>query len=492
MWQSQPAGSRRGSSVLENAGPLSVAAAGARAARKRFAGDARVLFLSALRAADCTAVAAAGIAAYLARNGLQPPGQGELLQVLSAVLLTANVLHFADIYTMKSLRDRAGHIRRLASGWAVVMLVLATSIYFAGASRDVSRGWMLLWAFGGLAGLMALRAAAWAWLASPLRRGQFVLNLAVVGRGSPAERLVQRLESGGEARVVGIFEPGGAAGEGDASAASQGINEFALLARRMPIDEVAISLPCADADDLRATLRKLSTVPVNVKLCPDVPDDASGSLVILPVAAAPVLQRPLAGWPNLIKRGMDLAIAGTLLIALAPLMALLALAIKLDSPGPTLFRQQRFGFNKNPITVYKFRTMHAAAALDPNVPQACRNDPRVTRVGRILRRTSFDELPQLLNVLDGTMSLVGPRPHAIVHDEHYAALIDGYLARHRVRPGITGWAQVNGYRGEIDSTEKMARRLEHDLFYIDHWSPLFDLYILFRTARIGFGDANAY
>lgn len=491
MWQSQPAGSRRGSPVLENAGPLSVAAAGARAARKRFAADARVLFLAALRAADCTAVAAAGIAAYVARNGLQPPGQGELLQLLSAVLLTANALHFAGIYTMKSLRDRAGHVRRLASGWAVVMLVLAASIYFAGASRDVSRGWMLLWTFGGLTGLMALRAAAWAWLASPLRRGQFVLNLAVVGRGPPAERLVQRLESGGEARVVGVFEPR-AAGEGDAAAASQGINEFAVLARRTPIDEVVISLPCADADDLRATLRKLSTVPVNVKLCPDVPDDAGGNLAILPVAAAPVLQRPLAGWPNLVKRGMDVVIAGTLLVLFAPLMAVVALAIKLDSPGPTLFRQQRFGFNKNPFTVYKFRTMHAAAAFDSSVPQACRDDPRVTRVGRILRRMSFDELPQLLNVLDGTMSLVGPRPHAIVHDEHYAALIDGYLARHRVRPGITGWAQVNGYRGEIDSTEKMVRRLEHDLFYIDHWSPPFDLYILFRTALIGFGDENAY
>jgi putative colanic acid biosysnthesis UDP-glucose lipid carrier transferase len=188
---------------------------------------------------------------------------------------------------------------------------------------------------------------------------------------------------------------------------------------------------------------------------------------------------------------MDVVLSGALLIVFAPFMALLAALVKLDSPGPVIFRQERFGFNKQPFTVYKFRTMYCGVA-DPSVPQARRSDPRVTRLGRFLRRTSLDELPQLFNVLAGSMSLVGPRPHAIVHDERYAQVIDGYLGRHRVLPGITGWAQVNGFRGETDTTEKMARRIEHDLFYIDHWSPLFDLRILVRTLRVGFIDRKAY
>ncbi len=175
-----------------------------------------------------------------------------------------------------------------------------------------------------------------------------------------------------------------------------------------------------------------------------------------------------------------------------PLMAAIAILVRLDSRGPAIFRQRRFGFNKQPFTVYKFRTLFCGSDDDAGVPQVRRSDPRVTRVGRFLRRTSLDELPQLFNVLAGSMSLVGPRPHAIVHDEKYAALIDGYLARHRVLPGITGWAQVNGCRGETEATEKMARRIELDLFYIEHWSPLLDLQILLRTLFVSVGDRNAY
>jgi exopolysaccharide biosynthesis polyprenyl glycosylphosphotransferase len=173
-------------------------------------------------------------------------------------------------------------------------------------------------------------------------------------------------------------------------------------------------------------------------------------------------------------------------------MLLIALLIKLDGHGPVLFRQRRFGFNNDPITVLKFRTMSADAANDVTVPQATRHDPRVTRVGRILRRTSLDELPQLINVLKGEMSLVGPRPHAIAHNEYYAEAIDGYLGRHRVKPGITGWAQVNGLRGETATVQAMHERVKHDLYYIENWSMPFDLLILLRTLMVGFVHRNAY
>lgn len=194
----------------------------------------------------------------------------------------------------------------------------------------------------------------------------------------------------------------------------------------------------------------------------------------------------------ILKRSTDIILSAAALMFFGPVMLVVAVLVKLDSPGPILFRQQRFGFNQQPITVYKFRTMYREAGLDESAAQAQRADPRVTRIGRILRRTSLDELPQLLNVLGGSMSLVGPRPHPTALDERYAALINSYLCRHRVRPGITGWAQVNGLRGETNTVDKMERRVEHDLYYIEHYSLLFDLYILLLTIFVGFRHRNAY
>jgi exopolysaccharide biosynthesis polyprenyl glycosylphosphotransferase len=179
----------------------------------------------------------------------------------------------------------------------------------------------------------------------------------------------------------------------------------------------------------------------------------------------------------------------------APLMLLIALLVRLASRGPALYRQRRYGFNNEVIEVFKFRTMYADSCDMPSagdVAQARRDDPRVTRIGGFLRRTSLDELPQFLNVLNGTMSIVGPRPHAVAHNERYAHVIDEYLARHRVKPGITGWAQVNGLRGETDTIDKMEKRVAYDLYYIEHWSLAFDLRIILRTLFVGFTHPNAY
>jgi len=205
-----------------------------------------------------------------------------------------------------------------------------------------------------------------------------------------------------------------------------------------------------------------------------------------------VFERPLSGW-DLVLKNLEDRILGPILclIFLVPCL-LIALIVKLDSRGPVLFRQPRFGFNNNLVNVLKFRTMYADRPEEPGVPQATRNDPRVTRVGRFLRRSSLDELPQLWNVLRGEMSLVGPRPHAVDHNRHYAAMIDEYLGRHRVKPGMTGWAQVNGLRGETQTVEQMRARVKYDLEYIDHWSLWFDLRILFLTLFVGFVSRKAY
>ena len=203
----------------------------------------------------------------------------------------------------------------------------------------------------------------------------------------------------------------------------------------------------------------------------------------------------LEGWRCIVKTVEDRLLAALLLVVLAPWMLLIAATVKLTSPGPILFRQQRYGFNREVIEVLKFRTMHAFAcdARDAStVEQVTRQDPRVTPVGRFLRRSSLDELPQLFNVLRGEMSLVGPRPHAVAHDSYYESLIDNYLQRHCVKPGITGWAQINGCRGPVSTVEDMRQRVAFDLEYIQRWSPLIDLWILVRTLSSLVGGKNAY
>jgi putative colanic acid biosynthesis UDP-glucose lipid carrier transferase len=191
------------------------------------------------------------------------------------------------------------------------------------------------------------------------------------------------------------------------------------------------------------------------------------------------------------KHVLDLALAALLLVVLAPFLAALALAVKLASPGPVLFRQRRIGLDGVPFDIFKFRSMVVHAEPGGALTQASPADPRVTRFGAFLRRTSLDELPQLLNVLRGEMSLVGPRPHAVFHHEHYRRLIQAYMERHRMKPGITGWAQVNGWRGPTDTLEKMQKRIEFDLHYIEGWSLLFDLRILWLTLWRGFIHPNA-
>ena len=194
--------------------------------------------------------------------------------------------------------------------------------------------------------------------------------------------------------------------------------------------------------------------------------------------------RLLTGWNRIVKQAEDLILAIVALILVAPMMSVVAVLIKLDSKGPVLFRQQRVGFNNNVITVYKFRTMMHQLDAPADVPQAQRADRRVTRLGRFLRRTGLDELPQLFNVLKGEISLVGPRPHALAHNDMYAALIDNYLSRHQVQPGITGWAQVNSLRGETDTLDRMQRRVQYDLAYINNWSLFLDLKIMLMTVLL--------
>ena len=204
-----------------------------------------------------------------------------------------------------------------------------------------------------------------------------------------------------------------------------------------------------------------------------------------------VCETPFRGPAGLLKRASDIVLATLILLLLAPLMIGIALAVKFGSPGPVIFRQRRYGLDGQEILVYKFRSM-TVTEDGSSIEQARRNDSRITKLGAFLRKSSLDELPQFINVLQGRMSIVGPRPHAIAHNEFYRPLIKSYMLRHKVKPGITGWAQVNGFRGETDSLEKMEGRIRCDLDYLRNWSLRLDLYIIFRTVRLVFKDSAAY
>jgi len=205
-----------------------------------------------------------------------------------------------------------------------------------------------------------------------------------------------------------------------------------------------------------------------------------------------VQEPPLSGWNYIIKSLEDRVLSALIILAISPILLLLTILIRLDSPGPAIFRQQRYGFNNNVFTVFKFRSMRDDIGDVRGGAQATRGDPRITRIGAFIRKTSLDELPQLFNVLLGDMSLVGPRPHAVAHNEEYAGKVDQYLSRHKVKPGITGWAQIHGFRGETDTDEKMEMRVQYDLYYIDNWSLWLDLRIIIRTLVVGFVNENAY
>jgi len=273
-----------------------------------------------------------------------------------------------------------------------------------------------------------------------------------------------------------------------------GLPDLADYVRKNAVEVIFIALPMRHVqrvmdllDDLRDTTASIYYVPDVFVF--DLIQARTGEILGMPVVA--MCETPFFGYRGVVKRLMDVSIAGVGLLLLAPFLAVVALLVKLTSPGPVIFRQRRYGLDGQEISVYKFRTM-TVTEDGAEIRQATRDDERVTPLGRFLRRYSIDELPQLLNVVQGTMSLVGPRPHAVAHNEEYRKLIKGYMIRHKVLPGITGLAQVSGCRGETRTLEQMQARVRYDLDYLRHWSPALDLKIMLRTALLVFADRKAY
>ena len=325
----------------------------------------------------------------------------------------------------------------------------------------------------------------------------------IVGGGHEAEELIKALEASHETdiRIAGIFDD---RGKDRVSSIVAGypklgnIDELVDFARGSRLDLLIVSLPVTAEKRLLQLLKKLWVLPVDIRLSAH-----NNPLRFRPrtysyignVPFIDVTDKPISEWGYVKKWLFDKIAAGLALILLAPVMAVIALLIKLDSKGPVLFRQKRQGFNNELIEVYKFRSMYVDQSAMDATKLVTKDDPRLTRVGRFLRKTSLDELPQFFNVLKGDLSLVGPRPHALkakAENKLYSDVVDGYFARHRVKPGVTGWAQISGWRGETDTEEKIERRVEHDLYYIENWSVMFDLYICVMTPFALLKGDNAY
>lgn len=385
---------------------------------------------------------------------------------------------------------------------AIVANLLASALVWQfGLIDNYSRGVSVLYLLSLVICLAVSRPMIRGILTRLSGRGAIEQRIAFYGADPASVTMMRRLIDTLDLphiRYVGVADDRPKVTEIDGMKLLGGYHELAEMARRGEVDQVLISVPNLPVERLHEIVEGLSAVSVDVSLIPAEAIELAPDYRVHLLGSLPVLnlwQRPFRDVNQFVKRGEDLILGGIALVLLAPIMGIAALLIRLTSPGPILFVQPRMGFNNEIIHVRKFRTMYADQSDIGARATTTRDDPRVTPVGRVLRKLSIDELPQLLNVMTGDMSLVGPRPHALemrVGDHYYQDAVRGYAGRHRVRPGITGLAQVKGLRGEIRTIDRAKRRVELDKEYIDHWSPWLDLRIMLMTLRAVLYDSDAY
>lgn len=414
--------------------------------------------------------------------------------IVGATGMTA-LLRRDGYYEFEALLSSSRSMRAVVARWALIVLGLIAFGYALKVSEHFSRFWLFAWTGVVTIALVAARIVAAAVLRrAVLEGGVFSRRVAIVGANDVGARFAEHASKPEKAiSVVGVFS----AGPEDAAAATAPAGDLKSLeraARAGEIDDVVIAMPRLSKEQMTSLVNRLSALPVTLAISPNSHwlDHNGGEVVRL--GGAPLLtlyRRPLEGWGGVLKTVEDYVVGVAAFLILAPAMLAIALAIRLEGKGPILFRQQRHGFNHKVFRIYKFRTMTVQEDGDM-IAQARESDPRVTPLGAFLRRYSLDELPQILNVLKGDMSLVGPRPHALAHNHQYALTVENYSGRHKVKPGMTGWAQVNGCRGETSENERMAERVKYDLEYIDNWSLWFDIKIMVLTFAAVLFPKNAY
>lgn len=419
-----------------------------------------------------------------------------MVLMIITFFISSYIYEQTNIYRTWRNGKLLAYIRDTLVGWAVIIAILlfigyATKLSYR-YSEQVILTWFIVTPLALIVSHLVVRK-----IASNLRKEGEARSVVIVGANDTGMKLAERILE----YPYLLMEVRGYFDDRDESRSPAGkmallgeISDIATYVREHNIQMIFISLPMSAQPRIRKLLDDLHDTTASIYFLPDVYifdlmqarfDNVGG----VPVVA--ICETPFYGVDSVVKNISDFVLAFLILVLLLPLMLCIALAVKLTSPGPAVFKQRRYGLNGEEIIVYKFRSM-AVCEDGSNIAQAQKNDQRLTKLGAFLRRTSLDELPQFINVLQGRMSIVGPRPHAVAHNELYRKIIRGYMLRHKVKPGITGWAQINGLRGETKDLEKMQQRIEFDLHYLQNWSIWLDLWIIMRTVGVVLRRDNAY
>ncbi|WP_144153548.1 undecaprenyl-phosphate glucose phosphotransferase [Paraburkholderia sp. BCC1885] len=459
------------------------------------------------RIIDIAMVALAALLAAAVHNG-----QWVWLDDVQSVSLAFDcllvVVFFPALGIYQSWRGKAlmDLLFRVSGAWVIVETTGVLISFSLHRSDLLSRLWLLYWAAAAIVLLMVTKALVYSVLKGIRREGFNHKAVAIVGGAPYGKFLIEQMRSRPEAGFspLVVYDEDGPIDpyqDPEAVESVEGVpveRDFAAmiqLVRDRAIRELWLALPISKEKTIHRFVMELRNDFVNIRFIPDVRSLTLFSQPMVDLLGVPAINlaaSPITDLRVLPKRVFDRVFAFGALTALAPLMLVIAVMVKLSSPGPVFFRQKRKGIDGNQFEIYKFRSMKVHAEAAGKITQATRRDPRITAVGAFLRRTSLDELPQFINVLRGEMSVVGPRPHALEHDDIYKDLVKGYMHRYRIKPGITGWAQINGYRGETDRIEKMMGRVKLDLYYMQNWTFWLDIKIVVLTFWKGFVGSNAY
>ncbi|MCF6327338.1 MAG: undecaprenyl-phosphate glucose phosphotransferase [Devosiaceae bacterium] len=424
---------------------------------------------------------------------VEVPDNALYVPIIFGASLAANVIfNMAHTHSISIYRTRVHQSARLLAAWSVVFVLIALSVFLLKISDQVSRVWLVSWYFLGAIALVLFRTGVQNVIKYWTAKGRLVRRTAIVGGGSDAEQLIKAIQKNGNSDIelIGLFDDRVDKRSPSivASCPKLGnVDELIEFARKFPLDLVIVSMPLSAEDRVLYMLKRLWVLPIDIRLSAHMSKlrlTKSAYSYVGGVAMFDMADRPISDWNLVFKWVFDKTVAISALILLSPIMLIAAIAIKLESKGPVLFKQKRHGFNNELIEIYKFRSMYADQNDADASKLVSKGDPRVTRVGKFIRKTSIDELPQIFNVLKGELSIVGPRPHALkakAANKLYHEAVGGYFARHRVKPGMTGLAQISGWRGETDTVDKIEQRVNHDLHYIENWTPLMDIYIVFMT-----------
>ncbi|WP_321865245.1 undecaprenyl-phosphate glucose phosphotransferase [Paraburkholderia tropica] len=453
------------------------------------------------RVLDVTAVfVGASVAAQIRFDDLAPRGMNEAFVLLAAAFALVIFPAF-ELYQSWRGRSKALMAGQVALAWIVVQGCALIAMYSTMHHVDaVSRLWFAYWTAVAAGLLIAWRVIAHGVLSHVRGAGMNLHQVAIAGSAAQCDEIVRRIDSepGSGFRATALYNtvPDTPPRNGTGAALCDTIEGFAQFIREHDVHELWLALSLAEERTVVRLVTEFRNDLVNIRFIPDVRSlalfDTSSVIELLGVPAINLVASPLPASAQFKKAVFDRVFATCALVSLIPVLIGIALAVKISSPGPVLFKQRRKGADGRVFTIYKFRTMRVHSEAAGTLSQATRGDRRVTRVGAFLRRTSLDELPQFYNVLRGDMSVVGPRPHALEHDDLYQRVVTGYIHRYRIKPGITGWAQVNGFRGETDRLEKMELRVAHDLYYLGHWSFWLDMRIIAATIAHGLFSPNAY